>query len=43
MDSQIEFFVHGIVTSALLNLTQGLEYDTYGELYLNRLKVQTLS
>ena len=42
-DSQIEPVVGGIEASAPLNLTQGLEYKAYGELYLNILKEETLS
>ena len=42
-DSQIEPTVGGNKTTAPFNLTQGVEYEAYGELYFDILREETLS
>jgi glycoprotein endo-alpha-1,2-mannosidase len=41
-DSQIEPTIGGTTTSSPFNLTQGVEYEAYGELYLNILRQETM-
>jgi hypothetical protein len=41
-DSQIEPTTGGSKTNAPFSLTQGVEYEAYGELYLNILREETI-